>query len=71
MFYHIVHIREIIKQYCCFPKSILETHCKKMNMTLETISREDVPALAQRLGQAVERFTTPEKGKKTQKRFCA
>lgn len=60
-----MQILNVLQQYCCFPKQILETHCKKINKTPEMLNAADLPELAPRLGQAVERFTTPEKGQKT------
>jgi hypothetical protein len=52
----------IVARFCNFPAAIVATHCKSIQKTPQTLSLNDIPALAPRIGDAVTRFTNPVKG---------
>lgn len=56
-------LHEIIKVYCAFPGPILKAQCRRMNKTPDLITGQDLPQLAEWIGQSVEAFTNPVKGR--------
>lgn len=54
---------EIIRSYCSFPGPILKTQCGRLNKSPDVITGRDLPQLAEWIGQSVENFTNPAKGK--------
>lgn len=53
----------VMKVHCSMPGPILETQCKRLNKSPNSLTAGDLAALAPILGQSVAMFTNPDKGK--------
>jgi hypothetical protein len=59
-------IYDIISVHCRFAEAVIQTHCKHIQRTPQNLTREDLTALAPKIGYAVGMFTNPVKGKEVE-----
>jgi hypothetical protein len=64
-------IRDIVTEYSHLPDAIIRMQCRGIGKEPAQIAHSDLVLLAERIGDAVGKFTNPEKGNLVRLRILA